>query len=204
MGQFSNGSKTTNTEMNFVTYCLLFVIFISANGEIKLPTSSCRWKTTSNWNTMLTCDGNQVARGSCSGGYRKDCSGGTIHQLKCCDMEDFYYSGCNTYTSGYGAKINCRDHGKNLIMVSQCHSGKHKDCHGSVNEVKCCNAYYKNKKVRPTDQCTWKWDTYGKKISCMDGTVEVGRCGSGMYKDCNSPAGWVSQGSLCCGLKFGK
>ena len=38
----------------------------------------------------------------------KDCPGGTVHQIKCCDMAEFYYSGCNTFSSDYGQPIDCR------------------------------------------------------------------------------------------------
>ena len=38
----------------------------------------------------------------------KDCPGGTVHQIKCCDMEDFYYDNCDTFKSDYGEPIDCR------------------------------------------------------------------------------------------------
>ena len=65
----------------------------------------------SDWDTELKCDGNQVAVGSCSGGGgfgHKDCPGGTVHQIKCCDMINFYFSDCNTFNSDYGQPIDCR------------------------------------------------------------------------------------------------
>ena len=69
------------------------------------------WVGSSDWDTELKCDGNQVAVGSCSvgGGFgHKDCPGGTVHQLKCCDMQEFYFSDCNTFNSDYGQPIDCR------------------------------------------------------------------------------------------------
>ena len=38
----------------------------------------------------------------------KDCPGGTVHQIKCCDMEDFFYDNCDTFKSDFGESIDCR------------------------------------------------------------------------------------------------
>merc|ERR1711971_1302882 len=129
---------------------LVFAIFSSTNGGITIPKENCRWVGASDWNTELKCDGNQVAVGSCSGGGgfgHKDCPGGTVHQIKCCDMAEFYYSNCNTFNSDYGQPIDCRDHGDTLILEGQCHSGQHHDCHGSANLVSCCQGHYEGSDV---------------------------------------------------------
>lgn len=67
-----------------------------------------RWLVASEWETLLKCDGNQVAVGSCSSGSHKDCPGKSVHQIKCCDMPDFYFSNCDTFTSDWGQPIDCR------------------------------------------------------------------------------------------------
>ena len=108
---------------------LLLVISYKAHGGITIPKEDCRfvktcsiccsscwilfvrWSGASDWDTELKCDGNQVAVGSCSGGGgfgHKDCPGGTVHQIKCCDMQNFYFSDCNTFNSDYGQPIDCR------------------------------------------------------------------------------------------------
>ena len=145
-----------------------------------------RWVGASDWNTELKCDGNQVAVGSCSGGGgfgHKDCPGGTVHQIKCCDMADFYYSNCNTFNSDFGQPIDCRDHGDTLILEGQCHSGQHHDCHGSANLVSCCQGHYEGTDVGPTSQCTWEYFDHGQQMECgRSDEIIVGRCGSGMNK----------------------
>ena len=77
-----------------------------------------RWVGASTWDTELRCDGNQVVVGSCSGGsgqlHLKDCPGETVHQIKCCDMQNFYFSDCTTIESDFGEPIDCR-----LISVLQ-------------------------------------------------------------------------------------
>ena len=90
---------------------VLLVISSSAHAGITIPREDCRWVSASDWDTELKCDGNQVAVGSCSGGGgfgHKDCPGGTVHQIKCCDMINFYFSDCNTFNSDYGQPIDCR------------------------------------------------------------------------------------------------
>ena len=72
-------------------------------------------------------------------------SGGTVHQLKCCAMDSFYYTDCDSFSSNYGVPIDCRDHGDGLILEGQCHSGFGADCHGDFNQVSCCGGHYDGK-----------------------------------------------------------
>ena len=60
-----------------------------------------RWLS-AGWETVLKCDGNQVAVGSCSSGREGDCPGGAGHQLLCCDLPEYYYSAA-THSPGAGA-----------------------------------------------------------------------------------------------------
>ena len=74
----------------------------------------------------------------------------------------------------------CRDHGDNLIMEGQCHSGQHKDCHGSANQVTCCQGHYEGREVAASDQCTWEYFQHGQQMECGGSDeIIVGRCGSG-------------------------
>ena len=66
------------------------------------------------------------------------CPGGTIHQLKCCAVPDYYFSDCNTFPARFGEPFDCRDHGDNVVVEGQCHSGENNDCHGQQNLVTCC------------------------------------------------------------------
>merc|ERR1719348_1342429 len=95
---------------------LLLISIVEAGIEI--PRDSCRWMSASNWETELKCDGNEVVIGLCSGGGgggNKDCPGDTVHQIQCCGVPEYYYSGCNTYGSNWGQNIDCRDHGQDLV-----------------------------------------------------------------------------------------
>ena len=57
---------------------------------------------------MLKCDGNQVVVGSCSSGRHGDCPGGAGHQMLCCDLPEYYYSACDTFSGGWGVQMDCR------------------------------------------------------------------------------------------------
>merc|ERR1719282_1837744 len=170
---------------------LLFTIsihaFVTGDG-IPIPKDNCRWITATDWDTELKCDGNEVAVGSCSGGGgwgHKDCPGGTVHQLKCCEMPEYYYSNCNTFNSDFGVPIDCRDHGDGLILEGQCHSGFHADCHGDFNLVTCCGGHFNGTNVGSTTECTWEYGGFGDQIECgRSDEVLVGRCGSGRRGDC--------------------
>ena len=130
----------------------------------------------------------------------KNNAGHTGHQLKCCAMPEYYYSHCTTYNAGHGIPIDCRDHGGNLILEGQCHSGEHADCHGYGNLVTCCEGHYQNEPVGPTSECTWEYHGYGVLLECgRSDEVLVGRCGSGRNADC---PGGTYQGNLCCQLGF--
>ena len=171
---------------------------------ILLPILFQRWITAPDWDTELKCDGNEVAVGSCSGGGgwgHKDCPGGTVHQLKCCEMPEYYYSNCNTFNSDFGVPIDCRDHGDGLILEGQCHSGEHHDCHGSANLGTCCEGTYQGRAVGPVEtECTWEYGGYGAMLECgRSDEVLAGRCGSGKNLDC---PGGTSHGNLCCKLDF--
>ena len=110
---------------SIVTSLVSLLSFVIGDG-IPIPKDDCRsgyhnipiisvmflnrWITAPDWNTELKCDGNEVAVGSCSGGGgfgHKDCPGGTVHQLKCCGMSEYYYSNCNTFNSDFGVPIDC-------------------------------------------------------------------------------------------------
>merc|ERR1712107_692823 len=148
-------------------------------------------------------DGNEVAVGSCSGGGgwgHKDCPGGTVHQLKCCAVADYYFSDCNTFPARFGEPFDCRDHGDNVVVEGQCHSGENNDCHGQQNLVTCCQGHYQGREVAPTKECTWEYFGYGVMMECArSDEVIAGRCGSGKNQDC---PGSTSHGSLCCEFDF--
>ena len=124
-----------------------------------------------------------MAVGSCSGGGgfgHKDCPGGTVHQLKCCALPEYYFSDCNTFNSDWGVPIDCREHGDGLVLEGQCHSGENHDCHGAANQVACCQGHYQGQEVGPTSECTWEYIGHGAQIECgRSDEVLVGRCGSG-------------------------
>ena len=108
-----------------------------------------RWLS-AGWETVLKCDGNQVVVGSCSSGRHGDCPGGAGHQLLCCDLPDYYYSACDTFSGGWGVQMDCRDH-EGPVMEGQCHSGEHADCHGSGNLITCCHGHVSGQDVGPTE-----------------------------------------------------
>jgi len=171
-------------------------------GEIEEP-EDCRWIKAYDWNHELKCDGNEVAVGSCSGGSHFDCPENTVHQLKCCSMQDFYYSECDTYNSDYGIPIDCREHGDGSgLLEGQCASGANHDCHGYANLVTCCKGHYQSEAVGPvSSECTWQYShTWGDLLECgRSDEVLTGRCGSGSHYDC---PGETTQGILCCQLDF--
>ena len=103
-----------------------------------------------------------------------------VHQLECCQLPEYYYSDCNTFSSSYGIGIDCRDHGENLVMEGQCHSGHNDDCHGNFNQVTCCQGHYQGQLVGPTNECTWEYTGFGVQLECgRSDEIIVGRCGSG-------------------------
>ena len=78
---------------------------------------------------------------------------------------------------------NFRNHGDTLIVEGQCHSGSNPNCHGSPNQVSCCQGHYEDKEVGPTDQCTWEYFDWGQQMECgRSDEIIVGRCGSGSHK----------------------
>merc|ERR1712029_133771 len=148
------------------TLVLNTLLFSFAFGGITIPKDDCRWMVAEDWETDLKCDGNEVAVGGCSSGFQKDCPGGTVHQLKCCAMDTFYYTDCDSFSSNYGVPIDCRDHGDGLILEGQCHSGFGADCHGDFNQVSCCGGHYDVKIVGSTTECTWMYGGFGDLIEC--------------------------------------
>ena len=49
-----------------------------------------------------------VVVGSCSSGKHGDCPGGAGHQMLCCDLPEYYYSACDTFSGGWGVLMDCR------------------------------------------------------------------------------------------------
>jgi len=182
----------------FVPLLISMALGVTRAG-IEIPRDNCRWLTAPDWNTVLKCDGNEVVVGACSGGGgwgHKDCPGGTVHELHCCAVPEYYYSNCDEYTSDWGVGIDCRDHGEGLVMEGSCHSGDHHDCHGAANQIECCAGHLAGQKVGPTDQCGWQYSGHGVQLDCgRSDEVVVGRCGSGGNLDC---PGSTSHGNLCC------
>merc|ERR1711872_128729 len=167
---------------------------------ITIPQDECRWMVATDFGTELKCDGNEVAVGACSGGRNRDCPGNSVHQLKCCAVPDYYYSGCNTFGAKYGVNQDCRDHGKDLLQEGSCSSGHNADCHGDYNIAECCSGHLCGRDVGPTAQCTWENTGHGIPLECgRDDEVLVGRCGSGGREDCQ---GNTSHGILCCELDY--
>merc|ERR1711963_864232 len=78
----------------FVPLLISMALGVTRAG-IEIPRDNCRWLTAPDWNTVLKCDGNEVVVGACSGGGgwgHKDCPGGTVHELHCCAVPEYYYS----------------------------------------------------------------------------------------------------------------
>ena len=187
-----------------LSYLSLASILVSqCYSGISIPQDHCRWLTATEWNTELKCDGNEVAVGACSGGGgwgHKDCPGGSVYQLRCCAVEGYYYSGCNSFAAGFGANNDCRDHGEQLLLEGSCSSGEHNDCAGSANTAVCCSGHLNSTEVGPTAECTWEYTGHGKQLECgRSDEIVVGRCGSGGNLDC---PGDSSHGNLCCELDF--
>ena len=67
----------------------------------------CSWVKTNAWKTTIQCGEGQISAGGCSG-WGRDCPGGFVHMIKCCDVQDFSCSGSHPFTFGSGKKNNCR------------------------------------------------------------------------------------------------
>merc|ERR1719348_2669665 len=174
-----------------------------ALGGIDIQRDKCRWLTAHEWETELKCDGNEVVLGVCSGGGgggNKDCPENSVHQLLCCAMDDYYYSGCNIYGSNWGQPIDCRDYGHGKVLEGACASGENHDCHGHANLADCCNGHLNGKLVGSTYQCNWEFGGFGTQLSCgRRDEVVAGHCGSGKNRDC---PGTTAHGILCCELDY--
>lgn len=185
------------TSAQFVVFLVVFSKTIWCG--IPVPRDNCHWLTATNWETVLKCDGNEVAVAACSGGGghgNKDCPGGTVHQLECCAMPDYYYSGCHEVgVSQWGAPTSCLDNSVDSLLEGSCSSGENRDCHGFSMLITCCEGHLKGERVGGSDQQNWLYTGHGIPLECgRNDEVILGRCSSGKYADC---PGGTSHGILC-------
>jgi len=168
----------------------------------EIPRDECRWKGAGEQNTLLRCDGNEIAVGVCSGGRLRDC-GEYYHEIHCCAVPTFTSSKCELKNADrWGDPIDCTTTTNgNLLMTGACASSGTRDCHGQAQQAECCKGTLNNGAetlgVPDSSTCKWKYtDKWGGRLEC-DGnnSAVVGHCGSGNMKDC--PDSMV-HGILCC------
>jgi len=176
----------------------------STPPAFEIPREQCRWKGADHLNTLLRCDGNEIAVGVCSGGRKTDC-GGKYHEIQCCAVPAFTSSKCEVKNAhGWGDPLNCRTGtttNGNILMSGACASGGTRDCHGEAQQAECCKGTLNNGAetlgVPDSNTCKWKYSpNWGDRLEC-DGKNEaaVGHCGSGNRRDCPNRN---VHGLLCC------
>ena len=110
--------------------------------------SNCITKS-SDYGIPIDCryHGQKVAKGQCHSGEYKDCSGGVVNKVVCCDG---HYKNVTVRPSSkcywqYGRHGVMKECAGSDVLVGRCGSGGALDCpHVSSHGIKCCKLEFTN------------------------------------------------------------
>merc|ERR1711962_1918944 len=197
------GSQSTKMKLllPLAAQCLAGTIDSYAPGD-------CHWITGGSGD-FIQCLPDFYIDATCGSGSREDCrfmregEDGTAQMGKyafgihCCPATKQLPVGapddCQWYGANTGENAECP--GVNAAF-GRCSTNKSVggggDCNKLGHQVQCCTSAIHTK----PELCGWLYDTYGTKLSCPNGQVAAGFCGTNNKADCNDGHNFV--GIRCC------
>eukprot|EP00095_Tigriopus_kingsejongensis_P005919 maker-scaffold825_size91437-snap-gene-0.15 protein:Tk05919 transcript:maker-scaffold825_size91437-snap-gene-0.15-mRNA-1 annotation:"unnamed protein product" len=166
--------------------------------DLVVPSDSCSWRG-AQFGVEASCEPNEIAVGACGSGEDDNCGTGIWHALLCCEMPNYFWQNCIEHRGSHGENLSCPflTHDPNMLVESQCGSGKNSDCEDHGHSVKCCHGVFTDGgKLGNTHICYWLYGHWGEELECQRNDEAVfGRCGSGKNDDCGND---VWHGIECC------
>ena len=180
-----------------MNYLACFLVAASLSTEMLASTKVCYWEQ-GTFGVDLSCPSGFVGTGACGSGMNADChQGGRFYtSLKCCYMTGLCNTAtnCNMLSGSKGVELSCSSQ---KAVFGLCGSGMNPDCAppNIWNKLKCCSS----SKITINSNCNWQYGTFGTYLSCADGRVLTGICGSGQSPDCPHNS---YHGIKCCSLAW--
>lgn len=178
-------------------------LFLLSNTITSL---TCEWYG-SGYGVDINCQPGWAAFGLCSSGSRASCKdkngGKYFYMLQCCKtkFQNYQQSNCQEAGHASGELSNCKsDDGYNQAIYGGCGSGRNNKCLVGgkffTNAETCCD----NGDISIADDadCGWKYGIFGDQLTCPEGMVMSGICGSAGAEECESGAVSSGTGIYCC------
>ena len=177
---------------------IVFLALVCA-AAAQVDWSRCGWEhgtTKSNeW-----CPNGYVATGACACKGSKKCDSRSAFSIRCCKLQNCYDGigryNCHTQGGAKGVNIECPN---GQAVFGTCSSLDFSKCPYNGKKVaasvECCDSI-PSLKLSWTD-CHWMYaSNSGTHLTCPNGQVMTGRCGSESFANCKN--GRMTSGIKCC------